>query len=264
VPELPEAESARRMLHRLLRGKRITSAAAQDDAIVFAGTTGQRVAAVLRGRTVVGTGRKGKHLWLELDRRPWPAFHMGMSGWFETVPKDDDPPRFWKLELTAGGRRVAFCDIRRFGRVRLMQDPLAEPPISQLGFDPLVGLPPAAELGRLLAKRGAPIKAVLLDQSLFAGVGNWIADEVLFQAGIRPHRLARDLSKAEVAKVRRVLHAIVARAVKVDADSSQFPKSWLFHRRWDHRGEQSLPDGSAIVRETIGGRTAAWVPKRQK
>jgi formamidopyrimidine-DNA glycosylase len=189
---------------------------------------------------------------------------MGMSGWFETVPKDDDPPRFWKLELTAGGRRVAFCDIRRFGRVRLMQDPLGEPPISALGFDPLVGLPPAAELGRLLAKRSAPIKAVLLDQSLFAGVGNWIADEVLFQAGIRPHRLARDLSKADVAKIRRVLHAIIARAVKVDADSSKFPKSWLFHRRWDHRGERALADGSAIVRETIGGRTAAWVPKRQK
>jgi formamidopyrimidine-DNA glycosylase len=182
------------------------------------------VVAVLRGRTVVGTGRKGKHLWLELDRRPWPAFHMGMSGWFETVPPGDEPPRFWKLALTAGGRRVAFCDIRRFGRVRLMQDPLSEPPISALGFDPLVGLPPAAELGRLLAKRSAPIKAVLLDQSLFAGVGNWIADEVLFQAGIRPHRLARELSKAEVAKIRRVLHAIIARAVKADADSSKFPK----------------------------------------
>jgi formamidopyrimidine-DNA glycosylase len=264
VPELPEAESARRMLHRLLSGRRISSVAAQDDPIVFTGTTGQRVAAVLRGRTVVGTGRKGKHLWLELDRRPWPAFHMGMSGWFETVPKGDEPPRFWKLELTAEGRRVAFCDIRRFGRVRLMRDPLSEPPISDLGFDPLVGLPPAAELGRLLAKRSAPIKAVLLDQALFAGVGNWIADEVLFQAGIRPHRLARDLSPAEVAKIRRVLHAIIARAVEADADSSRFPKSWLFHRRWNHRGDQALADGSAIVRETIGGRTAAWVPKRQK
>ncbi len=112
MPELPEAESARRMLHRLLAGKRIASAAAQDDPIVFAGTTGQRVAAVLRGRTVAGTGRKGKHL--------------------------------------------------------------------------------------------------------------------------------------------------------ADADSSKFPKSWLFHHRWEHRGDLRIADGSAIVRETIGGRTAAWVPKRQK
>ena len=119
-------------------------------------------------------------------------------------------------------------------------------------------------LAKEIGRRHAPIKAVLLDQSLFAGVGNWIADEVLFQAGIRPHRLARELSKAEVAAIRRVLHAIVARAVKADADSSKFPKGWLFHRRWDHRGEQALADGSAIVRETIGGRTAAWVPKRQK
>jgi formamidopyrimidine-DNA glycosylase len=264
LPELPEAESARRLLLRLLKGRRIAAVAAQPDPIVFSGTTAARVAAALKGRTVRGAGRKGKHVWLELDRRPWPAFHMGMSGWFEVIGPDDDRPRFWKLDLLAGNRRVVFCDVRRFGRVRLLQDPPNEPPISLLGFDPLVGLPSVAELGRHLARRSAPIKAVLLDQSLFAGVGNWIADEALFQAGISPHRPARDLSPAEVGRIRRALHAIVALAVKHDADSSRFPKTWLFHQRWEYRGDLQTSRGESIVRETIGGRTAAWVPTRQR
>lgn len=264
MPELPEAESARRLLQRLLSGRRIAAVAAQPDPIVFSGTTAARVAAALKGRTVRGTGRKGKHVWLELDRRPWPAFHMGMSGWFEVIGPDDEPPRFWKLDLLAGRRRVVFCDIRRFGRVRLQEDPPREPPISRLGFDPLIGLPPVAELARHLARRSAPIKAVLLDQSLFAGVGNWIADEVLFQAGLSPHRPARELDRGEVTRLRRVMHAIVALAVRVDGDSSKFPKRWLFHQRWEYRGDLLTSRGESIVRETIGGRTAAWVPTRQR
>jgi formamidopyrimidine-DNA glycosylase len=264
VPELPEAESARRMLQRLLKGRRIASAFVRPDPIVFAGAPAARVAKAIAGRTVRAARRKGKHMWLELDRRPWPAFHFGMSGWFEVYRDSDERPAFWKLELLAGGRRIAFCDIRRLGRIRLQQDPPHQPPISELGFDPLEGLPDTAELMRHLARRSAPIKAVLLDQSLFAGVGNWIADEVLFQAGISPHRPARDLDRAEVARLRRVMHAIVAHAVKVDGDSARFPKRWLFHHRWDHRGEPRTADGSSIVRETIGGRTAAWVPARQR
>ena len=264
MPELPEAESARRMLQRLLRGKRISSAAARPDPIVFAGTPGARVASALTGRTVRAALRKGKHMWLELDRRPWPAFHFGMSGWFEVYDTPGQRPDYWKLELRAGGQRIAFCDVRRFGRIRLQQDPPGEPPISELGFDPLEGLPPAADLATHLARRSAPIKAVLLDQSLFAGVGNWIADEVLFQAGISPHRLARDLGRAEVSRLRSVMHAIVAHAVKSDGDSSRFPPGWLFHQRWEYRGDQQTSRGESIVRETIGGRTAAWVPTRQR
>ena len=129
MPELPEAESGRLLLQRLLRGKRITSAAAQPDPIVFSGVKPARVASLLAGRTVRAARRKGKHMWLELDRRPWPAFHFGMSGWFEVYDTPGQRPPHWKLELQAGGRRLAFCDVRRFGRIRLQQDPPGEPPI---------------------------------------------------------------------------------------------------------------------------------------
>ena len=265
MPELPEVEAARAMLERALRGRRIEAVATVDDPIVYAGVTPRRLAAALKGRRVERTGRKGKHLWLELDRRPWPVFHFGMTGRFRIYDREGDRPRFWKLEiLVAGGKRAAFSDARRFGRIRLQRQPEAEAPISELGYDVLSGLPPVEELARVLSRRKAPIKAVLLDQSVFAGVGNWVADEALFQARISPHRPAASLQTAEVRALRVRLAAIVARAVAVGADSDRFPRGWLFHRRWGRNAAAVTARAERIRHETIGGRTAAWVPGRQR
>jgi len=265
VPELPEVEAARVLLEGVLRRRRIVAVDTVADAIVYAGVTPRRLAAALRGRVVKRVGRKGKHLWLELDRRPWPVFHLGMTGRFKVYAAQTERPRFLKLEmLTSSGQRVAFADSRRFGRIRLQQRPEEEPPISALGFDALREVPDPKELARLLARRKAPIKAVLLDQSVFAGVGNWVADEILFQAGISPHRPASSLTPAEVRRLRARLIAIVAHAVKVGADSGRFPRSWLFHTRWDRGASAVTSRAERIRHETIGGRTAAWVPGRQR
>jgi formamidopyrimidine-DNA glycosylase len=265
MPELPEVEAARRLVRQRLVGRRLAEVSARDDRIVFAGLTPQQVVKALRGARVRGVGRKGKHFWLELDRRPWPSFHFGMSGWLEAYRDPKQRPAHWRLELvTPEGWRVAYADVRRFGRVRLQADPPHEPPVSRLGFDPLLGLPAAGPLGALLSRRGAPIKAVLLDQSLFAGVGNWIADEVLYQAGLRPHRPASSLTRPEVVRLRSKLTAVVRHAVKVGADSDRFPRTWLFHYRWGGRKDPHDGRGERIVRETIRGRTAAWVPTRQR
>jgi formamidopyrimidine-DNA glycosylase len=265
MPELPEVETARRRLERALRGRRIVDVATVPDPIVYRGVTPRRFAEALRGRRVRAVKRKGKHLWMELDRRPWPLFHFGMTGSFELYGPGAERPRFWKLEIRLDdGRRLALPDARRFGRIRLQHTPEDEPPLSLLGFDPLEGLPPASELGRLLARRQAPIKAVLLDQTVFAGVGNWIADEVLYQARIRPDRKAASLSAAEVAALRTRMLAIVKRAVAVGADSERFPPSWLFHHRWGRNADARTALREKIVHQTIGGRTTAWVPGRQR
>lgn len=265
MPELPEVETARRLATRVLGGHRIVAVATADDPIVYAGVSPRRFAAALRGRRVHAVGRKGKHLWLELDRRPWPAFHFGMSGSLRVYAVGGERPRYWKFELqTEDGARLALRDPRRLGRIRLLRDPAGEPPISRLGFDVLDELPPPGELAALLSRRKAPIKAVLLDQGLFAGVGNWIADEALFQARISPHRPAARLSAAEVARLRRRLEAIVARAVTVRARSQEFPRGWLFHRRWGRDRRAQTLGAERIIHETIGGRTAAWVPSRQR
>ncbi len=265
MPELPEVEDARRRAAGVLLGRRIVGVATVADRIVYAGVSPRRFAAALSGRRVEAVRRKGKHLWLELDRRPWPLFHFGMTGSFQIYNTPRERPRFWKVELTTEeGVRLAMPDARRFGRIRLQHEPEDESPLRDLGFDPLLALPKAAALAAVLSRRRAPIKAVLLDQGVFAGVGNWIADEVLFQARVSPRRPAAELSPPEVHRLRSRLRAIVQRAVAVDADSDRFPRSWLFHYRWGKEGGARTSRAERIIHETIGGRTTAWVPSRQR
>ncbi|MEO5762050.1 MAG: DNA-formamidopyrimidine glycosylase family protein [Vicinamibacteria bacterium] len=265
MPELPEVEAARKAAAQHLTGRRIVQAKCANDSIVLVGASARQMERALRDAVVTGTARFGKHLWFELDRKPWPVFHFGMTGAFRFYEKPANAPRFLKLELLLDdGKRFTFTDPRRFGRLRLANDPRNEPPLKSLGHDPFFALPEAAQLAVEIGARKAPIKAVLLDQSTFAGVGNWIADEVLYQAGIAPQRVAANLSKAEIARLRTTLLRVIRRAVSVDADSDKFPESWLFHRRWGRvKGSKTL-EGHDIVHDTVAGRTTAWVPTRQK
>jgi len=280
MPELPEVEAARRQLTRAAVGRRIVAVRCAHDPIVFQGVSPARVRRALLGRRVVAARRHGKHLWLELDRRPWPCFHFGMAGGLEVRGRRRGrlvtegrrahegrwPPRFLKLQLVLDdGGEVAFRDARRLGRMRLRHDPAAEPPISLLGFDALRDLPPVRQLGMLFGERAAPVKAVLLDQSFSAGVGNWIADEVLYQARIDPRRRAHTLTAAEVGRLRARLRAVVTTAVRVGADSDRFPTQWLFHRRWSKRARSPVTvRGERIRYLTVGGRTTAWVAEVQR
>ncbi|MCG6925102.1 MAG: hypothetical protein LJF30_07310 [Acidobacteria bacterium] len=263
MPELPEVEAARRRAERQLVGRHLAAVSVAPDPIVFEGTSPRRLVA-LRGREVVAVRRRGKHLWMELDKRPHLLFHFGMAGGFRLGRAGEPRPRFWKLDLTAeDNRRLVFTDPRRLGRVRLRRNPEGEAPLAGLGFDVLEDLPPTPKIVEIFARHGAPVKAVLLDQSLFAGVGNWIADEVLYQAGLDPRRPASSLSREEVGRLRSRLHDIVRRAVAVDADSARFPRTWLFHRRWGRKPGAHTARGEPITFLTVGGRTTAWVPSRQ-
>jgi len=280
MPELPEVEAARRLLTRAAVGRRIVAARIAPDPIVFQGVSPARIRRALVGRRVVAAHRHGKHLWLELDQRPWPCFHFGMSGGIEVrgrqrqrlmvegrrAREEPWPPRFLKLHLTLDdGGEVAFRDARRLGRVRLRHDPAAEPPISLLGFDALHDVPSSGRLAALFAKRAAPVKAVLLDQSFSAGVGNWIADEVLYQARIDPRRRTDTLTRAEIGRIRSRLRSVIATAVRAGADSDRFPRTWLFHTRWSKRLQRPMtPRGELIRYLTVGGRTTAWVAEVQR
>ena len=105
---------------------------------------------------------------------------------------------------------------------------------------------------------------MLLDQSFAAGVGNWIADEVLYQARIAPSRPARSLRRLESSRLRSRLRAVLSTAVRASADSDRFPKTWLFHHRWDHDPLARTSAGARLRWETIGGRTTAWAPSLQR
>ncbi len=279
MPELPEVEAARALARRVAVGRKIVRVFCADDPLVFEGLTAARFRRTLRGRHVRDVGRQGKHLWLELDRRPWPCFHFGMAGGLHAPrtrgprlissgkhgPGAAWPPRFTKLRLTFDdGGELVMTDARRLGRIRLRTDPRAEPPISELGFDAFRGLPSTAVFSTLLAARAGLIKAVLLDQSFAAGVGNWIADEVLYQARIAPRRRAQSLSPREARRLRAALRSVVRAAVAARADSDRFPRTWLFHHRWGRRTGALTARGEGIRHDTIAGRTTAWVPAVQR
>ena len=278
MPELPEVEAARRLAERVTRGRRITRVRCARDPIVFDGVAPPVVSRTLTGRRVLEVHRRGKHLWFELDRRPWPCFHFGMTGSFRTPdetplklassPAREGPrwpPRFVKMHLfLSGGRELVVVNKRRLGRIRLRQDPAAEPPISRLGFDPLLDPPAPGEFRRRVAARRTPIKALLLDQSFAAGVGNWIADEVLYQSRIDPRRRADTLSDDEARRLHRKLRHVVETAVRVDADKSRLPGSWLFHHRWGKHDGARTARGERIRHITLAGRTTAWVPAVQR
>jgi len=281
MPELPEVESVCRLMRNVLQGKRIDRVEVVPDDIVLSGHPAEAVEAALVGRTVTEVGRKGKFFWLRLDGDGPTVFaHLGMSGWIREVgtegkrlhshgkaPLNDENgrPRFLKLMIqTKSGEGVAFTDSRRFGRVWLSESPETDRRVKQLGPDAFDELPAIPALEKSLAKRKAPIKAVLLDQKAFAGIGNWIADEVLYQAKIAPKRLASSLDKKEVTALHKAIHHVLALSVKVDADYREFPESWLFHHRWGGGKGADLIEGQEIVRETVGGRTSAWVPSVQK
>jgi formamidopyrimidine-DNA glycosylase len=277
VPELPEVETARRLATRVAVGRRITEVWCAADSIVIEGVTPARLIATLRGRHVRAVRRHGKHLWLELDRRPWLLMHFGMTGGLHVPTRpplrlkstrgstpSGWPPRFVKLRLTFDdGGELAMADARRLGRIRLRDDPRRESPVADLGFDALHELPSPGRFLALLRERTAPMKALLLDQTFAAGVGNWIADEVLYQARIDPRRPARTLTPAEASLLRRRLRSVLATAVRTRADSDRYPRTWLFHRRWDHDPLAKTTTGAQIRWDTIAGRTTAWAPSLQ-
>lgn len=265
MPELPLVERSRREALRRIGHRRIIAVAARPDAIMMPQLSVHKLVASLEGAVVCGLGRRGKYLWLELDRRPWPVLHFGMTGSFCYLKPGEPAPKHWRLDLAfAHGLRLVLDDPRRFGRVMLVNDPRSEPPVSKLGFDPWSDRLPAATFVAQLRARRAPVKAVLLDQSFAAGVGNWIADEILYQSRIRPSRRADQLSEAEARRVFRHTVAVVRTAVRANNEDARFPRGWLFHRRWGEDPQACTRQGHQIVRETVGGRTTAWVPAVQR
>ncbi|MEM1110011.1 MAG: DNA-formamidopyrimidine glycosylase family protein [Planctomycetota bacterium] len=268
MPELPEVECwGRRVAEKHCLGKTIKSIYAKpDERIVIDGVSPRKFSSALKGRKVEACHRRGKQMWWTLSGDgPHPLWHFGMTGGFRSYEKVSERPKFLKVELTLDeGRRFGFVDPRRFGRIRLASDPPNELPLSGLGPDAHHELPSPAWFVEQLAKRKTPVKALLLNQSFLAGVGNWIADEVCYQSKIAPQRRANELSAAEVKRLRTKLKHILQKACDWEADYRHFPNTWLFHHRWGKDENALTGRGEEIEFDTVGGRTTAWVPKVQQ
>ncbi|VAI93324.1 unnamed protein product [Triticum turgidum subsp. durum] len=247
MPELPEVEAARRALEEHCVGRRITRCAVADDSKVVVVAAG-RVAfeRAMVGRTIVAARRRGKNLWLRLDAPPFPSFQFGMAGAIyikgvavtkykrSAVNSEDEwPSKYSKFFVELDdGLEFSFTDKRRFARVRLFNDPETVPPISELGPDALFERMSVDNFVESLSRKKIGIKALLLDQSFISGIGNWIADEVLYQSKIHPLQIASSLTRESCEALHQSIQEVVKYAVDVDADCDRFPVEWLFHHRW--------------------------------
>eukprot|EP01083_Nonionella_stella_P214375 772489_1 len=293
MPELPEVENGRSLIQNNCIGKTIIVCTCGEDSILFKGVTAKEFEHALIGRKITQALRKGKHLWWEMDQGPSPAFHFGMTGGFyvkgvegcyyqlSTVDLSEWPPKFTKCFIQfEDDTELCFVNKRRFGRVRLLKHPaLYRSPLKELGFDPVTEMPSVRVFGEILSKRKAPIKALLLNQKVIAGIGNWIADEVLYQSGILPEIPSAQLSMSQIKTLHRIIKKVIATSVRLNARASDFPRNWLFHYRWEKATAsrtQTTGDsgtrgtlttdyyGNPIVFRVVGGRTSAIVARVQK
>ena len=209
MPELPEVETIRRQLAEHLAGRAIVAVTVADPLLVEPETP-RRFARALRGQRVREVGRRGKYLLLGLESGATLALHLRMTGrllWFPGRPAP--PPDHVRARLGLDdGSTLVFSDVRRFGRAWLLPRDMPDPEgywSRRVGIEPLGSDFTARRLGALLDRRRRPIKPLLLDQALVAGIGNIYADEALFQAGIHPRRPAGSLTPGEVRRLHRAI-----------------------------------------------------------
>jgi formamidopyrimidine-DNA glycosylase len=272
MPELAEVEFFRKRWHIAAAGQRISSVALHSSAKVFRGTDSRELAQGLTGSRLLSSEAAAKQMIFRFSGRRWLGIHLGMSGDLYVKPARYTPEKHDHLVLVTKRNSLVFTDPRMFGRVLFHTG--AQPPTWWTKIAPAI-LSPAftkAAVGSFLQRRArAPIKAVLLMQERFPGIGNWMADEILWRAAIHPKRPAGSLTPAEIKTLwrecRRVcqlaLEKIAGKGDHLPTDLNiNIPETWLFHHRW-RAGGRCPKTGVLLMREEIGGRTTCWSPARQ-
>jgi formamidopyrimidine-DNA glycosylase len=296
MPELAEVDfyrrrwwdNSRRHAPGLGAGRRVDKADVAERSLVyrylkkeFPGGA-KALAKKLQGARMAESGTHGKQMWFvfklkkERGKNLWVGIHLGMSGELRIEPKAYVAQKYDALVLRVAGRTLVFYDPRQFGRVRAWAGMKTErPPWLQNLPGEILGKEFTAEFVRgVLARHGrAPVKAVLLNQSYFPGIGNWMADEILWRAGIHPALPAGKAATPKIAKklratiqevTRDALRVIAGRGGKLPPDMNvNIPDSWLFNHRW-RAGGICPRTKKPLACEEIGGRTTRWSPARQK
>lgn len=261
MPEVLEVELARRGVADVLGGALVRRVLVTDDLVV-----GPGVDDVIAGAEIERLDRVGKQLILVTDRGPV-GVHFGMTGrWLlddvSTIGElaygsGSDHARWdrWVLEVKPAGRRAVrrlrLHDPRRLARVRL------DPDVDRLGPDALSLT--RRQLHAALARRTAPVKAVLLDQEAIAGLGNMLVDEVLWWSGTDPRRPARSLDADEVAALQSAIRRRLPVMLRRGGSHTGVLSPDVRH------GDVPCPrDGAPFRRAVVGGRTTLWCSAHQR
>jgi formamidopyrimidine-DNA glycosylase len=262
MPELAEVEYFRKRWDAGLR-QRIRAVALHGEKRLFRGSDPAELARILKGSTYLGSETRGKQMAFRFSKGGWLGIHLGMTGNLHAEPADFVSGKHDHLVLFQAKQALVLTDARMFGRVRFHAGKAppewwseSPPGVDSEDFT-------LAYLREKLARRRAPIKAVVLDQQLFPGVGNWMADEILWRARLHPQLHAADLSAPQTRALHRETRAVCRIALEtIGIDWSDPPKGWLIHVRWK-AGGHCPRDRAPLQRATIGGRTTAWCPRCQ-
>ncbi len=269
MPELPEVETVRRSLLPIL-GRRIEAVEIWEPRlrrplqIDFA----QR----LRGRVIESVQRRGKYLLFDLSRDLWLLAHLGMTGALLLQPRKTAREAHDHVRLQLSGlRQLTFNDPRRFGMLRVggLQD-FSE--LRNVGPDALAESFTEVDFFALTRKRKKPIKSLLMDQPLLAGVGNIYANEALFRAGIRPGRRAAGLTRHEACSLFTSLRECLNEAIALGGSSiSDYRDSngrtgyfQLTLAVYDRNGQPCPRCAQAIRRQVHAGRSSFYCPNCQR
>ena len=237
MPELPEVEVTRRRLAPLLVGRVIDRVDTTPDSYFFI-TKPAQLKKRLVGRTVSALNRHGKYLLAELDDGDRLLLHLGMTGQlfssavtsarlFSAKARSlaPDAPREFKADLHThlslhfadGGPSVLFRDVRKFGKVALIKAGKDDARLDKLGVDALIAT--GSALFESARARKIPIKSLLLDQGVIAGIGNIYADEALFIANVRPTRSSRRVTAKECEAIVAAAKQVMERSIETGGSS---------------------------------------------
>lgn len=263
MPELAEVEFFRRQWDPGI-GKKILRVELHPGARIFRGTNPPALQKLLEGATLIESMAHGKQMAFRFSSA-WLGLHLGMTGELRAQSGHPSGDRHDHLILRWKSGSLFFRDPRLFGRIRF--HPSTTIPEWWADRPPNL-LSPSFTITKLTEylkrRKNAPLKATLLQQEQFPGIGNWMADEILWRCQLPPHLPLSATDTATIAKLRRIIREVCRDALRVvGASWSDPPAHWLFPHRWKNGG--TCPRcRQPLKRKKIGGRTTCWCPACQK
>jgi formamidopyrimidine-DNA glycosylase len=263
MPELAEVEFYRRRWNVGI-GKPVTRVVANGKKRVLRGVDVAALESALTGTKLLASEGHGKRMLFRFSGEVWLGVHLGMTGQLLVEKADFTPEKHDHLALFQKGQTLVFRDPRLFGRIQFHAGKEAPPWWNELPPQPQEKAFTRVFVEKFFARRRkVPIKAALLMQEAFAGVGNWMADEILWRARVNPTRRVEALSTEEVAAIWKQTQWVSRQALKIIAPQFEDPpEGWFFNARWGRKGV-CPHDQTSLKREEVGGRTTAWCPKCQ-
>ena len=274
MPELPEVEHVVRALRPVVTGRRILAAELNLKRTVPE-LSRAAFARQLRDAVITGVGRRGKYILFELESGRLLTTHLRMTGKFVSLTTEESlPPYAHVVFYLDDERRLVFCDMRQFGRMRLITNVQRLPKeLTSLAPEPLSDEFTEEYFLETLSRSKRSLKQLLLDQTRVLGLGNIYAVEALFLAGVNPLKAANRLSKPRARKLYQAIRQILCEAIDAgstlqidiaDGKSSYFGTTERFWRVYEREGEPCVNCGSRIKRIVHGGRSTYYCPRCQK